>query len=524
VITFEPIWAVLKSGRLDPAVVSEARDFARRRGYNDCTRIALVATMPNAKLIETLCRLVAMPHRLAGATVRVKLVLRLIGTVAVILTAFCLGFFPAVTTARVAFSSSMRQHGRIDFLASWFRATQRRHDRWMQDYGKTQRAASIASGDVAATEWPMFGSAFFILSAEGLLESGEIALTDDLRKTLRDTALLIANPTTGTWVQRKWGSTYLEKEDVFYRMLLILGLGTYQKVTGDRQFAPTVLDQARGLSRELETAPYHLLDDYPGECYPTDVLWAALAITRVTELPKGEREHLAQSVTTALAERFSDAQGLPAMRVDSRTGQILQAARGCSTSGILCFAYELAPEVASDWFGRYLRYNWLDNGWIAGFREHPIGAKEGFSDVDSGPILFGVGTVASVFGIGAARAAGRFDIAARLTMEAVAAAWPTPFGLLVPGIMGWVAADGWSLGETAFLFALTRPNYRTSEVSLTARPPFVVYAFIAIYSALGIVLVAREWAWWRRRSKATLSPNASTSLGREMRSARRPRE
>lgn len=43
-------------------------------------------------------------------------------------------------------------------------------------------------------------------------------------------------------------------------------------------------------------------------------------------------------------------------------------------------------------------------------------------------------------------------------MEAIAAAWPTHFGLLVPGLMGWAAVGSSSLGETAFLFAMTRPN------------------------------------------------------------------
>jgi hypothetical protein len=157
--------------------------------------------------------------------------------------------------------------------------------------------------------------------------------------------------------------------------------------------------------------------------------------------------------------------------------------------------------LARDCLGlvRALRDAFLDNRWVVGFREHPVDAKAAFSDVDSGPILFDIGTVASLFGIGAARSAGRFDHAAPLTMEAIAATWPTPFGLLVPGIMGWAAADSWCMGETALLFAMTRPNrHAAATTTFTRRPPLVVWGFFLFYAALGVGLTLREWSYWRR--------------------------
>ena len=60
---------------------------------------------------------------------------------------------------------------------------------------------------------------------------------------------------------------------------------------------------------------------------------------------------------------------------------------------------------------------WKDTGWIAGFTEMPRESQAEFMDVDSGPVLFGIGSVASAFGIGAAKTAGRIDHAAPLTMR-----------------------------------------------------------------------------------------------------------
>ena len=430
---------------------------------------------------------------------RLVLALRISATLVVVSCAVFFGFYPAVTTARLALSTSLRERGQVERLADWFLAAQKRYDRWALEYGRSQKAAKVNSADVAGTEWPLFGSVFYLLSAQELLRSHQLALTDDLDNSLKGAAQLLADPANAAWVQKKWGERYLERENLFYRMLVILGLHSYGMMTRDQSFATLVETQAVGLAGELAKAPFHVLDDYPGECYPTDVIWATAAIARIKTLPDSLRSALSHDVMTSVAQRLSDERGLPAMLVDSRTGNILQPSRGCSISGLLNFAWELSSSTANDWYCRYANNFWLNNGWIVGFREHPVDARAQYADVDSGPILFGVGTVASAFGIGAARSAGRFDHAAPLTMETLAAAWPTPFGPLVPGVLGWAAADSWCLGETALLFALSRPNHAGGTTPFTGQAPLVVWGFVLFYAALGAGLVLREWRYWRRR-------------------------
>jgi hypothetical protein len=123
-------------------------------------------------------------------------------------------------------------------------------------------------------------------------------------------------------------------------------------------------------------------------------------------------------------------------------------------------------------------------------------------------VILGIGAVASVFGIGAARTVGRYDYAAPLTMEAVAASWPSPFGLLLPGFLGLVAADGWCFGELAMHFAMTRPNHVSNVVASKGQTPGVVWAFIAFYLLGGILIVANEARYWRNlaQRQARLHP------------------
>jgi len=52
-------------------------------------------------------------------------------------------------------------------------------------------------------------------------------------------------------------------------------------------------------------------------------------------------------------------------------------------------------------YEQYLRVHWIDEGAVRGFAEWPYG-RAGREDLDSGPILFGVGATATTFGISAA--------------------------------------------------------------------------------------------------------------------------
>ena len=49
----------------------------------------------------------------------------------------------------------------------------------------------------------------------------------------------------------------------------------------------------------------------------------------------------------------------------------------------------------------------------AGFTEMPLASQDDFMDVDSGPVLCGIGSVSSAFGIGAAKTVGRMTMPLR---------------------------------------------------------------------------------------------------------------
>jgi hypothetical protein len=344
----------------------------------------------------------------------------------------------------------------------------------------------------------MFGAVFFLAAADELQRQGAVdAREGQLRRAVDQAAGVVVSPDTATWVKAKWGDAYLERENVFYRMLLILGTASYERITGDTRHHALMSAQRKGLAAELERAPFHLLDDYPGECWPNDVLWAVVAIQRAAELDGTNHDALARGLVAVL-DGPASAGGLPAFMADKRTARAEATPRGCGNSGILSMAAELDPAAAARWYGVYESGFWQENIWLAGFREHPKGAAATFSDVDSGPVAFGFGSVASAFGIGASRAAGRFDHTAKLTMEAVACSWPTPFGFLLPSLMGSVAMGGGCLGDAALLFSMTRPARAVETVPFKGPPPLIVWLMLAAYAGVGAVLlkIALAQAGW----------------------------
>ncbi|MHB1034150.1 MAG: hypothetical protein ACYC35_04875 [Pirellulales bacterium] len=419
-----------------------------------------------------------------------KLAFHLTVSGVVISLAIALFIYPAITICAVVTDSQLRRTGESRFVAGWFESASPRFLSWANTYLSTEYAASISDDDIPATEWPMFGAVFFLVTADELQKQGKIDATQGtVGEAVEKAAEIVASPVTATWVKTKWGDGYLERENVFYRMLLILGLSSYERITGKVQYRELMSHQRATLADELAKAKLHLRDDYPEECYPADMLWAVAAIQRAARLENTRHDELAKSLMAAFDGPLKATEGLPAFQANARSGRILQGARGCGNSGILLFAAELDPAIAARWYGAYEENFWKDTGWIAGFAEKPRGVHEAFMDVDSGPVVCEVGSVASAFGIGAAKTAGRADHAAPLTMETVAGSWPTPFGPLIPGLMGHLAVKSRSLGEVAILFSMTRPTLQAETVPFEGPVPWIVWCLLVVYTGVGVFLI-----------------------------------
>jgi hypothetical protein len=388
-----------------------------------------------------------------------------------------------------------------------------RYESWARQRIASGKAKGLGLDQIAATEWPAFGSAFYLWATESLQREWEqdktlsrVAPNVYAAGSIEAAADLIADPEQASWVKKHWGDNYLHKENVFYRMLLIGGLTSYHKLLSGDKYLGLIRDQVETLSKELDESKYGLLDDYPGQCYPTDVTAAIAAIKRADSLLGTDHsEFITRSIRGFQGDLVDSSTGLPPYFADAISGNG-DVARGCSNQWGITWAAELWPETAKQWYGNFDKYFWQQRWGAVGFREFRKGASEArdwHMDVDAGPVIAGFGVSACSFGMGAARANNRFDHAYPLGTEVLAGSWPLLDGTLLTARYLSNAAHAKYVGEACLLFSFTRMPQDKPVVSNGGHLPAIVYLMLAFYPLAGLVLVAATMQSLKKWRKTT---------------------
>lgn len=433
--------------------------------------------------------------------------------------AFCLS--PGVALVRDLRDPALRGPGTPERAITLHRDLSPRIERWARDRIASGRAAHASLHDVPTTEWPMFTSVFYLLGTEQLeagWRRGEVQ--DEPMQYARgavDAARdLVIDPAHHTWVRTHWGDGYLHRENVFFRALVISALTSHLALTRDPSDEPMLRDQVESLASALDESPLGLLNDYPHECYPIDVLVAVAWIRRADEVLGTDHSAFAARALRAFTGEQADPLGLVRYRVElSRAAERaddVQPARGIGMSWVLLFTPDLWPRESREWYARYERVFWQDHGWAAGFREYAPGtATENGFEIDAGPLVDGFGTAASAFGIAAARRNGRFDQAYALETEMSAASWTLPDGTLLLPRMISHGADAPYLGEAALQYFLTvQPAEGVAIVAAPSGLPGLVWFGLLVY--FGVPLAA-AWAALRELLIARRDPGSTGARG-----------
>ncbi len=385
--------------------------------------------------------------------------------------------------------------------------------RWAEERVGSLRGTQLATQDISGTEWPLFGAVFYLWATESLQDAWDkdphqapVAPGIYAKATIEAVARLVVDPKQAGWVQKHWGPDYLKKENLFYRMLCISGLTSHARLSAETRYLPMLREQVESLSAELEASPHGLLNDYPGECYPGDVMTAIAAINRADKvLGTDHSAFVARSLRAFQGEAAEESTGLVPYLATARDGKSVGGSRGCGNSYISVAAPELWPEQARIWYARYAKDFWQEVWTGAGFREFPAGdPNEWYMDVDSGPVIKGYGFSACAFGTGAARANGHMEHAFPLTAEMYAASWPLPNGVFfIPRLLS-NATDAPYLGETGVLYNLTRQPVAGVPVKLGGAIPGFTRIVILLQIVIGLGLLAGVALslrkWWRDRA------------------------
>lgn len=420
--------------------------------------------------------------------------------IVILILSFYFFIIPALQISHNLFDPGLRDGQIPRFTYGWHKSLSGKYAQWAERRVKSGKAAGLEKEDVMGTEWPVFGSVFYLWATEALQNAWEldkslssVAPKEYAKESIEAATALITDPEHAAWVKKYWGDDYLKRENLFYRMLLISGMTSYQKLTGDTKYQAFLSEQVESLAAELDASPHGLLDDYPAQCYPVDILPAIANIKRAdSALGTDHSEMVARAIRGFEGESLDPETGLTAYNVSSRTGKGYGGARGVGLSFMLTWAPEIWPETAEDWYTKYENHFW-QTGWLmSGFREFPKSNTQAdwSFEVDAGPIVGGYGAAANAFGIGAARANGRMDQAYQLSAAALFISWPMPDGtLLVPRIMSNVSESPY-LGESALLFGFTRtPQMSIGQEVYARKIPLLVFIGLGVMLVLGLVYI-----------------------------------
>ena len=221
-------------------------------------------------------------------------------------------------------------------------------ERWAKERLDSKRAAELPTSDISGTEWPLFGTVFYLWATESLQDEwekghppGAVAPKVYARGAIQAATRLVMDPTQANWVKIHWGKNYLKTENVFYRMLVIAALTSHARLTGDKEYLPLLKDRVDSLSAELDASRHGLLDDYPHQCFPGDVLTSIAMIHRADKILNTDHSAFVSRAIRGFQNQALDSRGLVPYFADASLGEPLGTSHGCGNSYVSLFAPEI---------------------------------------------------------------------------------------------------------------------------------------------------------------------------------------
>ncbi|TNE85654.1 MAG: hypothetical protein EP330_24700 [Deltaproteobacteria bacterium] len=275
--------------------------------------------------------------------------------------------------------------------------------------------------------------------------------TEETSRDARDACLAwLLTPEAQRFGREAWGGPPGEDPATHaYLGYVGLALGVDCLARG-HSASPTAHDAlVARLTAGLE-APIHRFQTYPGEVYPADLATVAAAIATHARC-HGEPPPAALS---AWVDRFEAAAvepetGWVVQALHPRNGDPIDHPRGSGTAFTAAWMAWVDPALSR----RLSRaHGELGERTVLGFsamREYPPGTT-GWGDIDSGPVVLGVGVSATGFALASARTHGEKARLRRLSRTAML------FGLPTPG--GRHFLTGGRIGDAILLAMLTSPR------------------------------------------------------------------
>jgi hypothetical protein len=280
--------------------------------------------------------------------------------------------------------------------------------------------------DITSTEWPLISTLYLACALRDMVRT-DPGYRQEAGTLLGQAIEEALSPSGYAFVESAYGSPFDPqnelRDNVLYLGYTNMTLACYREITGQSRHDEVFHRFSAALHRSFMISPTHNLESYPGCCFPSDQT-AALASLAIHDRIFGTTYGEAGAAWVAWTRQHLDPRtGLMPAEIDAQTGAQVQGPRGVALGWTLPFLTEYDADFAVDQYQKARRYLFLDRWGILGVREW-ANPDEGFMDVDTGPIIAGMGLAATGFFVGAAKAMGDQDAFGRLLKACDAVAWP----------------------------------------------------------------------------------------------------
>jgi hypothetical protein len=245
----------------------------------------------------------------------------------------------------------------------------------------------------------------------------------------------------------------------------------------------------------LDSTSSPWLESYPYQCWPSDPTLAVASLSLSRKLTGVSHDSTVTRWLTKVKDRLDPATGMIPHMAECAGDTFPEGARGCSSVLMIRFMAEMDPAFAQEQFLLLKRQFLMKRLGRFAIREYPKGTF-GSGDVDSGPVVFGMGFSATIVGIGMANAMGEEGLAASLSGSIEAFGLPTRSGGKKRYIFGAVpVADAFIAWGKA-----TAPVMPPPAEPVRQGLSVLVMHFVSL-----LPLLLWGWRFWRRNLKVTSS-------------------
>ncbi len=218
---------------------------------------------------------------------------------------------------------------------------------------------------------------------------------------------------------------------IFYQGWTAWLEGGLLMIQNENERSPNVIDsferRCSQLAKCFDTARTPFLETYADQCWPVDNLTAIAALRLHDQLFPPKYSATIDAWVSHAKALVDPKTGLLPHKVEVQSGQLTQGTRGSSQAMGNRLLIEIDPVWGAEQYSRFRKLFISPLLGLPGTLEYPAGS-EGIGDVDSGPLVFGVSSSASVVAIAAAQANRDDELVNEMIPSSEAAGLPFSWG------------------------------------------------------------------------------------------------